>query len=52
MDAERFDTLRRSLVASSTRRRLLGGLASVLGAGIPLEETVDARKKHRHKRRR
>ena len=52
MDAERFDTLTRSLVASSTRRRLLGGLASALGAGMALAETVDAKKEHRHKRRR
>jgi hypothetical protein len=52
MDAERFDTLTRSLVAASTRRRFLRGVSSVFGAGVPLAlaGTAVARKKRKRKR--
>ena len=52
MDAERFDALSRSLSHSSPRRRVLTGLASSLGALMPLaREEADARKKRRGKRK-
>ena len=55
MDAEQFDALSRSLAWSSPRRRVLAGLATVLGAGttLALGATVaDAKKKRRRKRKR
>jgi hypothetical protein len=54
MDAEQFDTLIRSLVVGSSRRRVLSGLASVLSGGVPvaLGGSVAAKKKHKRKRKR
>jgi hypothetical protein len=55
MDAERFDTFTQSLVAASSRRRVLGGLLRAVSAGVPLaltHEATDAKKKRRRKRKR
>jgi hypothetical protein len=54
MAAERFDTFTRSLSATSSRRWVLGGLASTLGAFVPppWSSEVAARKKHRRKHKR
>lgn len=52
MAAKRFDTLRRPLLAASSRRRMLGNLAGLLGAGTPLALraiAADAKKKKNRK---